>query len=98
MTYISPFDWRLPCVPILPFLQIDYLDAIGSNIMGCHANMARTPEFLNVRSEIDSPYIAIPYIAIPYIGIPYIGIPYIALLYIATPYMAPRLSPLSNDL
>ena len=46
--YIYPFEWRLPCVPILPFLQIDYLDAVGSNIMGCHANMSRTPEFQSV--------------------------------------------------
>jgi hypothetical protein len=50
--YIYPFDWRLPCVPILPFLQIDYLDAIGSNIMGCHAHMARTPEFLSMEDVV----------------------------------------------
>jgi hypothetical protein len=50
--YIYPFEWRLPCVPILPFLQIDYLDAVGSNIMGCHANMSRTPEFQSMEDVV----------------------------------------------
>ena len=43
--YLNPFEWRSPCVPILPYQVQEYLEAPGVYIMGCHANLKDKPEF-----------------------------------------------------
>ena len=48
LTYISPFDWRHPCVPILPYQLLEYLEAPGTNIMGCHSSINDSPELQQV--------------------------------------------------
>ncbi|KAL5481240.1 hypothetical protein EMCRGX_G021370 [Ephydatia muelleri] len=43
--YLSPFDWRSPCVPILPYQVQEYLEAPGVYIMGCHTSFKDSLEF-----------------------------------------------------
>lgn len=52
LTYISPFDWRHPCVPILPYQLLEYLEAPGTNIMGCHSSIIDSPELQQVEDAV----------------------------------------------
>ena len=52
LTYIDPFQWRLPYVPVLPDALADLIEATGPFIMGVHSSLRS--QVKQVRKEPDS--------------------------------------------
>ena len=38
LTFILPLEWRYTYVPVLPRTMLEYIDAPGIFIYGCHAD------------------------------------------------------------
>uniref|UniRef100_A0A1X7T7K7 UDENN domain-containing protein n=1 Tax=Amphimedon queenslandica TaxID=400682 RepID=A0A1X7T7K7_AMPQE len=52
LSYMSPFEWRHSIVPTVPDNFIDILGAPSINILGCHSNWHKSPEFTNIDDAV----------------------------------------------